>query len=178
LSCSILYDSGVGRNPSWGCEDAAVEATRTDTLPEGRLSVLLLVVAAHQRMAQLVERELAADGALLSLVGVRGPARLTEVAGELGIPLTTASDAVRRLEARGHATRGPNPDDGRSVLVALTEAGDAEWRRGWPALRRINEQLTGALADPDVVRQGLEQLGTAFAEILARHADHREAPSS
>jgi DNA-binding MarR family transcriptional regulator len=161
-----------------------VEATRTDTLPEGRLSVLLLVVAAHQRMAQLVERELAADGvvaadyALLSLVGVRGPARLTEVAGELGIPLTTASDAVRRLEARGHATRGPNPDDGRSVLVALTEAGDAQWRRGWPALRRINEQLTGALADPDVVRQGLEQLGTAFAEILARHADHGEAPSS
>ena len=53
-----------------------------------------------------VERELAADGvaaadyALLSLVGVRGPARLTEVAGELGMPLTTASDAVRRLERR------------------------------------------------------------------------------
>jgi len=58
-------------------------------------------------MGQLVERELAADGvaasdyALLSLVGARGPARLTEVAGELGMPLTTASDAVRRLEGRG-----------------------------------------------------------------------------
>jgi hypothetical protein len=56
-----------------------VEATGTDAPPERRLSLLLLVVAAHQRMGQLVERELAADGvaasdyALLSLVGARGP---------------------------------------------------------------------------------------------------------
>ena len=84
-----------------------MEATGTDAPPERRLSLLLLVVAAHQRMGQLVERELTADGvaasdyALLSLVGARGPARLTEVAGELGMPLTTASDAVRRLEGRG-----------------------------------------------------------------------------
>ena len=161
-----------------------MEATGTDTPPGSRLSILLLVVAAHQRMGQLVERELAADGvaaadyALLSLVGVRGPARLTEVAGELGMPLTTASDAVRRLEGRGHATRVPNPRDGRSVLVALTESGDAEWRRGWPGLRRVNAQLSDALADPDVVRRGLEQLGDAFAEVLTRQDDRRETPKS
>jgi DNA-binding MarR family transcriptional regulator len=148
-----------------------------DAPPERRLSILLLVVAAHQRMGQLVERELAADGvpagdyALLSLVGLRGPARLTEVAGELGMPLTTASDAVRRLEARAHARRVPNPDDGRSVLVELTEAGDDEWRRGWPALRRIDEQLTEALDDPGLVRTGLERLGAAFDEILAPRAE-------
>ena len=161
-----------------------MDATRVDTPPERRLSILLLLVAAHQRMLQLVERELAADGvsaadyALLSLVGVRGPARLTEVAGELGIRLTTASDAVRRLEARGHAQRVPNPDDGRSVLVALTADGDAEWRRGWPALQRINEQLAGTLAAPSVVRAGLEQLGLAFEELLARPAHRERAPKT
>lgn len=149
-----------------------MDVTRADAPPERRLSILLLVVAAHQRMGQLVGRELAADGvaaadyALLSLVGARGPARLTEVAGELGMPLTTASDAVRRLEARGHARRAPNPGDGRSVLVELTDAGDEEWRRGWAALRRINAQLTEALDDPDLVRAGLERLGSAFDEIL------------
>ena len=150
-----------------------MDTTPTDARPERRLSILLLVVAAHQRMGQLVERELAADGvasadyALLSLVGLRGPARLTEVASELGMPLTTASDAVRRLEARGHARRDRNPDDGRSVLVELTEAGDDEWRRGWPALRRVNEQLTEALDDPELVRAGLEGLGAAFEQVLA-----------
>lgn len=150
-----------------------MEVTATDVPPERRLSILLLVVAAHQRMGQLVERELSADGvgaadyALLSLVGARGPARLTEVAGELGMRLTTASDAIRRLEARGHVRRTPNPDDGRSVLVELTETGDAEWRRGWPALVRINEQLGEALDDPALVRNGLERLGAAFEKLLA-----------
>jgi DNA-binding MarR family transcriptional regulator len=172
VGASILYEIRGDRNPVQ-CEDAGVDAARTEAPPERRLSILLLVVAAHQRMGQLVERELAAAGvaagdyALLSLVGVRGPARLTEVAGELGMPLTTASDAVKRLEARGHARRLPNPDDGRSVLVELTEAGDDEWRRGWPALRRINERLTEALDDPGLVRTGLERLGAAFDEILA-----------
>ena len=144
--------------------------------PEFRLSILLLVLAAHQRLGQLIERELAADGVgvadygLLSLVGVRGPVRLTEVASELGMPLTTASDAMRRLEARAHATRERNPDDARSVLFALTAAGDAEWRRGWPALRRINALLAEELGDPEAVRAGLEELGAAFSEGLARPA--------
>ena len=46
-------------------------------------------------MAQLVELELAADGvesngyAMLSLIGARGSVRLTEIASELGTPLTT-----------------------------------------------------------------------------------------
>jgi DNA-binding MarR family transcriptional regulator len=149
-----------------------VEARQAGSPPERRLSLLLLVVAAQQRMAQLVGRELEADGvtvadyALLSLVGVRGPVRVTEVADALGMPLTTASDAVRRLEARGHATRVPNPHDGRSVLVALTDDGDEEWRRGWPALRRVNELLGEALDDPDGVRSALERLGEAFEHAL------------
>ena len=105
------------------------------------------MVAANQRMVQLVERELAADGvdatgyASLSLIGVRGEMRLTEAADQLGMPLTTMSDVVRRLESRGLVRRRPNPDDGRSFLFELTARGDREWRRGWGALQRIDEQL-------------------------------------
>src|SRR5436853_7285221 len=86
---------------------------------EQRLSLLLLLVAANQRMGQLVDLELAADGvesngyAMLSLIGLRGPVRLTEVATELGMPLTTASDVMRRLESRGRVRRAQNPADGR-----------------------------------------------------------------
>lgn len=142
--------------------------------PERRLSILLLVLAANQRLGQLADRELAADGVeaadygLLSLVGMRGPVRLTEVAAELGMRLTTASDAMRRLEARGHAAREPNPEDGRSVLFVLTAEGDAEWRRGWPALDRITRFLAEQLDNPALVRAALENLGTAFAAGLAR----------
>ena len=90
-------------------------------------------------MTQLVDLELAADGvesngyAMLSLIGVRGPVRLTAIAAELGMPLTTASDVMRRLEARGHVRRSANPEDGRSFLFELTAKGDREWRRGWGA---------------------------------------------
>jgi DNA-binding MarR family transcriptional regulator len=124
-------------------------------------------------MAQLVDRELAADGVdssdygLLSLIGVRGPVRLTEVAAELGMPLTTTSDVVRRLESRRLVRRSPNPEDGRSFLLALSAAGDREWRRGWGALQRINALLREQLGDEEEgVRDALDLLGESFAVAL------------
>jgi DNA-binding MarR family transcriptional regulator len=122
-------------------------------------------------MVQLVERELASDGVdandygALSLVGVRGQMRLTELAHQLGMPLTTMSDVVRRLESRGHVRRRPNPDDGRSFLFELTARGDREWRRGWGALQRVNEQLAGDV-DFDEIRAALTSLGAAFERAL------------
>jgi DNA-binding MarR family transcriptional regulator len=123
-------------------------------------------------MAQLVERELAADGvssdgyAALSLIGVRGPVRLTELASELGMPLPTASDIVRRLERRKHVRRRPNPDDGRSWLFELTSTGDREWRRGWGALQRINASLDHHLGDMPASHRALTVLNDAFAAAL------------
>jgi DNA-binding MarR family transcriptional regulator len=122
-------------------------------------------------MVQLVERELAADGVdasdygALSLIGARNELRLTELAGQLGLPLTTASDVVRRLEGRGHVRRRPNPDDGRSFLFELTARGDREWRRGWRAIRRVNEQLARDV-DFDEMRTALTSLGAAFERAL------------
>jgi DNA-binding MarR family transcriptional regulator len=122
-------------------------------------------------MVQLVERELAADGVeasdygALSLIGARGELRLTELAVQLGTPLTTMSDVVRRLEARGHVRRRPNPDDGRSFLFELTARGDREWRRGWSALQRVNERLAEEV-DFDDMRRALTSLGDAFSRAL------------
>jgi DNA-binding MarR family transcriptional regulator len=147
--------------------------SRSAAPPERRLSLLLLLVAAHQRMTQLVEQELAADGVdangygVLSLIGARGELRLTELAAELGMPITTASDVVRRLESRRLVMRSPNPDDGRSSLFALTSAGDREWHNGWPALQRINRALEAQLGDLDAVRAAVTELGAAFATALA-----------
>ena len=123
-------------------------------------------------MAQVVEQELASDGvdpngyAVLSLIGVRGQMRLTELAAELGMPITTASDVVRRLEGRRLVKRSPNPDDGRSSLFALTAKGDREWHNGWPALQRINRALELHLDDPESVRTAVTNLGAAFEAAL------------
>jgi DNA-binding MarR family transcriptional regulator len=122
-------------------------------------------------MTQLFDRELAADGverdgfAVLSLIGVRGSIRLTQVADELGMPLTTASDVVRRLENRGHVRRRPNPEDGRSSLFELTARGDREWHLGWGGIERILGRLRREL-DEDEVRKVLVDLNDAFARAL------------
>jgi DNA-binding MarR family transcriptional regulator len=100
---------------------------------------------------------------MLSLIGAFGPLRLTEIASSLGLALTTASDSVRRLEARGHVRRTPNPDDGRSFLFELTARGDREWRRGWGALQRIDAKLD---VDRDAARAALTELGAAFESAL------------
>ena len=123
-------------------------------------------------MTQLVERELAADGvesngyAVLSLIGVRGAVRLTELAADLGLPLTTASDVVRRLESRQLVRRSPNPEDGRSFLFELSARGDREWRRGFGALQRINAALSERV-DETEMRAALTTLGAAFEQALS-----------
>jgi DNA-binding MarR family transcriptional regulator len=122
-------------------------------------------------MTQLVDRELAADGvdsrgyAVLSLIGARKGMSLTELATELGMPLTTASDVVRRLEADDRVRRTPNPDDGRSFLFELTARGDREWRRGWGALQRIDAALDKGV-DRHQMRTALTELGEAFDRAL------------
>jgi DNA-binding MarR family transcriptional regulator len=82
------------------------------------------------------------------------------------MPLTTLSDAVRRLEARTLVRRRRNPDDGRSSLLELTPRGDREWRAGWGALRRISEALKREV-DEEEMRDALTRLGDAFESILA-----------
>ena len=53
-------------------------------------------------------------------------------------------------------------------LSLLTADGDAQWRRGWPALRRVVALLSAELEDPEVLRAALEELGTAAAKVLAK----------
>jgi DNA-binding MarR family transcriptional regulator len=43
--------------------------------------------------------------ALLSLISIYGPVTPTALAAQMGVPLTTLADAVRRLDARGEIER-------------------------------------------------------------------------
>ena len=52
-----------------------------------------------------------------------GPATQQRLAEALRLQRSTVSRLVDQLEADGVATRAPNPDDRRSVLVSLTDLG-------------------------------------------------------
>lgn len=65
----------------------------------------------------------AEEFALYSAIRRDGGITPTELASLMALAPTTVSSIVGRLERRGHARRVPNPADGRSYRIQLTEAG-------------------------------------------------------
>ncbi len=95
-----------------------------------RISLLFQVFKTNQLTRTYVRRVLdeaamrGDDYAVYSLLHVLGPASPWVVADGLGMPATTLSGYLAKLEERGHLMRRPHPTDGRSHLVALTPAGE------------------------------------------------------
>lgn len=107
-----------------------------------------------------------AVAALAMLVVVRriGPARISDLAHEAQVDLSVASRQIHALEADDHVARVPDPDDGRSSLIAITATGDEKLRR---AHGRLSDALASATADwghDDVVglADGLVRLHVAL----------------
>ncbi|MFB2584947.1 MarR family winged helix-turn-helix transcriptional regulator [Herbiconiux liukaitaii] len=81
-------------------------------------------------------------GLLFALADAPGHSlRLAVLAHYANSSLSRISRAVSRLEARGWATREPDPDDGRSTLAALTEAGLETFRSASPGHERLVHRL-------------------------------------
>jgi DNA-binding MarR family transcriptional regulator len=112
-----------------------------------RNTVLLQLWTAAHMAERLVHEHLERAGvsdeqfALLSLISLYGPVTPTALAAQMGVPLTTLADAVRRLDARGEIERLPNPDDGRSHLLTLSAAGYERVQAAAPAVVGSVEEL-------------------------------------
>jgi DNA-binding MarR family transcriptional regulator len=124
---------------------------------------------------ELVAKELRAAGVdpdeygPLSFIGVLQPVTRTTLAEATGWRRTTLRDVLRRLIDRGHLQERPNPNDGRSTLLALTPAGQAIFDRGKPAFLRalatLDAELGGQLDEHEqsvwTVRVALQRLTSA-----------------
>lgn len=75
-------------------------------------------------------------------------ARVNELSRDLGITIGAASKFVDRLERDGLAARAPHPEDRRSSLLSLTQAGERARSEGEGTLARSLERLIG---DEDLV---------------------------
>lgn len=151
-----------------------------------RLSLLYDVHRVAYLTDQLVERSLVdqelsgTDFALYSYLVVNGPATVSAVADSLAASLASTSKLLARADERSHLIRRPNPEDGRSTLVELNEAGLAVHAAAAPsfrtALRGVVEGLGGSVED---VRWALARLDDALAASLDQplRAAAGEAPS-
>ncbi|WP_208723174.1 MarR family winged helix-turn-helix transcriptional regulator [Corallococcus llansteffanensis] len=125
-----------------------------------------LLVGGH-KVARLLEAELegtglsAGEAVLLSALA-SGPMTMTGVMAALHIQASTATSLVSRLEKHGYVQRSPNPADGRSLLVASTDAGSVLCKAAAAAFTRVDKKLAQAGRDAvqghNALMQRLEDL--------------------
>lgn len=100
--------------------------------------------------------------ALLLAIARTQPVRLSDLANELSVDVSTASRQVATLEQRGLVDRQPDPDDGRAVRLSLSASG---------------RELTAGLRDAwratiaDVLVQWHPDEIARFAPLIERFAD-------
>lgn len=89
--------------------------------------------------------------------------RVNDIAAALSITVGGASQAVDRLEKRGHCARRRHPTDRRSSIVELTPAGQALLDTADPVFdRELAARLGAPLSDT-----ALGRLGAALAVLRA-----------
>jgi len=86
--------------------------------------------------------------------------RVYDIANELGITTGGTSKLVDRIEASGYCRRLPNPDDRRSSLLELTEAGRRLLAKGGAAFDEELQLRLGSALPERTLRQ--------FASTLTR----------
>jgi DNA-binding MarR family transcriptional regulator len=143
--------------------------------PGREISLLFDLFVVNQRVRRLLsvalaEVSLRADEyAVYSLLFEQGPLTATEMAGRMGMPLTTVLDYLRAMDDRRHLRREPHPRDGRAQQLSLTIAGVTEHRRTNRAWERMRVRLEQSLSVPTKdVRRALQALDDAVVTALAR----------
>ncbi len=74
-----------------------------------------------------------------------GPLEQVALGGMTALDRTTTAVVIKKLEARGLATKQRSPADKRSKLVAITEAGLALLDAVWPAVEAVQDRILSPL---------------------------------
>jgi DNA-binding MarR family transcriptional regulator len=113
--------------PSTSLTKETERAERVDYIAEqlpSRAAVLVRLLVKQMRSREISRTEME----VLSILRQR-PRRITELTELEGIAQPTMTLLVRRLQEKGWVEREGLPDDGRVVMVSLTEAGSAAQQR-------------------------------------------------
>lgn len=130
------------------------------------MTLVISVMRAHQLFLARVDRVLRPLGltfsryevlALLSFTQ-RGSLPMNKISKRLQVHATSMTNSVDRLEKAALVERRPHPGDGRTTLVAITEAGRALAEKATDALNAHVFSSPGAA--PDEVTRLLDSLRT------------------
>lgn len=145
----------------------------TTGLDTARLSVSFDRVLRVLRRSDLPGDLSAAAASVLYTLVHGGPSRLTALAGAEHVSQPAMTQLIGRLELSGLVSRSPDPDDGRAVVVAATDAGRELGER-----RRIARAEALAALIEDAGTDAADHLAMALPtlERMARVGDARHPP--
>jgi DNA-binding MarR family transcriptional regulator len=149
----------------------SVPRTRQVGAPDGNLLLDLHVL--HERIGELIAAALEGTGvrpaeyAVYSQLAL-APMSPRELRSRLGVSASTLTGHLGTLDRRGHTRRVPEPADGRSYRIALTDEGRVACEACRTRFRVLLSDLHAALGtDPEPVRRSLAAIDAAAAALLA-----------
>jgi DNA-binding MarR family transcriptional regulator len=150
--------------------------------PDRHTSLLFDVFVLGQRTGALVDAAMQDAGlrpdeyAAYSVVFEMGSITLTEMARELGMPLTTVADHVRTMVARGHLRKKPHRSDGRASMLSLTPSGLRAHRKASRSFERAHRALAEALQlEESEARTTIQAVAAAAERGLVALQNRRRA---
>ena len=153
-------------------EQWQVERPDLDTAPMGLLGRLGRL---HAHLAREIEATLASHGlnrasfdVLATLRRAGAPHRLSpgDLLAATMVTSGTMTNRIDQLEKQGLVERIPNPLDGRSTLIGLTEKGFSTVDKAVTAHVQTQHRLTAALSREDF--QALDRLLATYLEAVDR----------
>lgn len=110
------------------------------------------------------------DFLALLLLQRRGEATMSELAGDLNVPLSTATGIGARLEKKKLVRREPHPKDKRVVTLRLTKAGQDLATRARTQIDSTLSRIQGALS-PEEWQQLIGLAQKVMTALQAPSAD-------
>ncbi|RNL91399.1 MarR family transcriptional regulator [Sinomicrobium pectinilyticum] len=71
----------------------------------------------------------------------------TSLGPKMGMEATSLSRILKNMQAKGLIERKPNPDDGRSVLICLTELGREKRELSKAVVLRFNDVIKDSISE-------------------------------
>jgi DNA-binding MarR family transcriptional regulator len=151
---------------------------RTDAAPPAPVSAVLERSLTHVGRTILrldVPQHVLPDGVsigrtgywLLVMVSEQAPLRLSDLAEQGELDLSTISRQIRDLVAAGLIARIPDPADGRAALLSLTDQGVAVLEAASESRRQMLATVIAEWTDEerDALADGLLRLGTGLQHL-------------
>lgn len=130
---------------------SATDSHRAEAIDIVATSLLARASQLTRLLLRAGGRELSRTEAGLLRTLLDGPRRVTELAETEALAQPTVTQVVDRLERRGFVRRGRSADDGRVVLVSVSDAGREQLAATQTQYRALLRGAMDGLEDAEVI---------------------------